>query len=82
MAIGIIDYALSYFKYKILTPKQREPTNKALKRLKVELQANSSSAETDLGGGNYGYLELVLTDEKYASIPNTEQFAHFNSVGR
>jgi len=30
--------------------------------------------ETDLGGGNHGYLGLVLTDEEYATIPHTEQF--------
>ena len=30
--------------------------------------------ETDLGGSNHGYLGLVLIDEEYASIPNTELF--------
>ena len=33
---------------------------------------NASSVETDLEGGNYGYLELVLIDEEYASIPDTQ----------
>ena len=28
----------------------------------------------DLGGGNHSYLALVLTDEEYASIPNTQPF--------
>ena len=74
MAIGIIDYAASYFKYKTPTPIRREPTNKALKRLQTELQANASSIETDLGGGNHGYLALVLTDEQYAQIPHTQPF--------
>ena len=37
MAIGIIDYASSYFKYKISTPIYGEPTHKLLKRLKLEL---------------------------------------------
>jgi len=41
---------------------QEEPTNKSLKRLQTELQANASSVETNLGRGNEGYLELVLTD--------------------
>ena len=74
MGIAIIDYATSYFKYKTPTPIRREATNKALKRLQTELQANASSIETDLGGGNHGYLALVLTDEEYASIPNTQPF--------
>ena len=71
MAIGIIDYSASYFKYKILTPIQEESTNKALKRLKVELQAYTSSAEIDLERDNYSYLELDLRDKEYVSISNT-----------
>ena len=74
MTLGTIDYASSYFKYKTPTPIRGEPTNKSLKRLKLELQANASSVETDLGGGNHGYLGLVLTDEEYASIPHTQPF--------
>ena len=74
MSTGTIDYASSYFKYKTPTPIRGEPTNKALKRLKLELQSNASSVETDLGGGNHGYLGLVLTDEEYASIPHTQPF--------
>ena len=74
MTIGTIDYASSYFKFKTPTPIRGEPTHKSLKRLKLELQANASSVETDLGGGNYGYLGLVLTDDEYASIPHTQPF--------
>ena len=74
MTFGTIDYASLYFKYKTLTPIQGELMHKSLKRLKLELQVNVSSVETDLGEGNYGYLGLVLTDEEYVSIPNTEPF--------
>ena len=74
MTIGTIDYASSYFKYKTPTPIRGELTHKSLKRLKLELQSNASSVETDLGGGNHGYLGLVLTDEEYATIPNTQPF--------
>ena len=62
MTLGTIDYASSYFKYKNPTPIKGKPMYKSLKRLKMELQANASSVETDLGGENHGYLELVLTD--------------------
>ena len=62
MTIGTIDYASSYFKYKTPTPTRGVLTYKAIKRLKMELQANASSIETDLGGGNHSYLGLVLTD--------------------
>ena len=66
-----IDYAQTYFKYPSPTPISGEPTNKALKRLKNELRANASSVESDLGGGDHGYLGLVLTDVEYANVTNT-----------
>ena len=74
MAAGVINYAASYFKCETPTPMRGEPTNKALKRLQTELQANASSIETDLGGGDHGYLALVLADQEYAYIPNTQPF--------
>jgi len=74
MAPGAIDYASSYFKYKTPTPIRGEPTNKTLKRLQMELQANASSVETDLGGGDHGYLGLVLSNVDYGLIPDTEPF--------
>ena len=74
MTIETIDYASSYFKYKTPTPIRGKPTYKLLKRLKLELQANASSVETDLGGRNHGHLGLILTDAEYALIPNTQPF--------
>ena len=71
MTLGSIDYATSYFKYKTPTPIRGTPTNQTLKRLKTELRANASSVESDLGGGDHGYLGLVLTDVEYASITPT-----------
>ena len=71
MTTGAVDYAASYFKYKTPTPIQGAPTNKTLKRLKQELRANASSIESDLGGGDHGYLGLVLTDAEYESISRT-----------
>ena len=61
-----VDYTASHFRYPVPTPITGEPTNKTLKRLKTELRANGSSVETDLGGGDHGYLGLILTDPKYA----------------
>ena len=66
-----VDYANVYFKYKIPTPINGEPSNKSLKRLKTELRANGSSVDTDLGGGDHGYLGLVLSDQEYARIQPT-----------
>ena len=50
------------------------PTHKVLKRLKKELQANSSSIETDLGGVKNGRLGLTTTDEEHSTISNTQSF--------
>ena len=66
-----IDYASLYFKYKTPSPVTGEPTYKSLKRLKTELRANASSVDTDLGGGDHGYLGLVLSDVEYARIQPT-----------
>ena len=66
-----IDYASLYFKYKTPIPINGEPTYKSLKRLKTELRANASSVDTDLGGGDHGYLGLVLSDVEYARITPT-----------
>ena len=74
MSLGTVDYQSFYFKYKIPIPIHGVPTYKALKQLKMELQANASSVETDLGSSNHGYLGLVLIDEEYNSIPNTAPF--------
>lgn len=74
MTVGAIDYAASYFKCKTPTTMREEPTNKALKQLWRERQANASSIGTNLGGGNHEYLALVLTNQEYAQIPNTQLF--------
>ena len=71
MTIGMVDYAASYFKYKTPTPIQGTPTNKTLKQLKQELRANAASVELDLGGGDHGYLGLVLTDTEYTKVSAT-----------
>ena len=63
-----IDYASTYFPYTSPTPIQGEPTYKTLKRLKNELRANASSVDSNLGGGDHGYLGLVLTDEEYSRV--------------
>ena len=70
MVISIIDYAISYFKYKTIIPIRGELINKSLKRLKLELQANANSIEIDLERENYGYLGLVLIDKEYIIILN------------
>ena len=75
MSTGAVNYAASYFKFKTPTPIIGAPTHKTLKRLKQELRANASSVESDLGGGDHGFLGLVLTDAEYATVSPTTAFA-------
>ena len=70
-----VNYTATYFKYPVPSPINGEPTNKTLKRLQKELRANSSSVETDLGGGDHGYLGLILADLEYMKIvPRPDRF--------
>ena len=74
MIISTIDYVSAYFKYKIPIPIIGKLINKALKQLKLELQANTSLVETDLDSGNYRYLGLVLIDQECMNMSNTQPF--------
>ena len=62
------DYAATYFKYPVPTPINGKPTNKSLKKRNTELRTNASSVDTDFGGGNHGYLGLILADTEYMRI--------------
>ena len=54
-----------------VTPIVGEPTYAALKTLKDQLKANAASVPTTLGGGNHGYLGLILSPATYATISVT-----------
>ena len=64
-----VDYVTTYFPHKNQTKIQGEPSHDDLKRLKMELRADASSVDSDLGGGNHGYLGLVLSDVEYLALP-------------
>ena len=69
-----MDYANTSFHYSVPTKIEGEPTYSTLTTLQKELQANASSVDSDLGGGDHGYLGLVLSDADYAKIPRTIPF--------
>ena len=54
-----------------VTPLVGEPTYATLKTLKDQLKANAASIPTTLGGGNHGYLGLILSPATYATISPT-----------
>ena len=49
-----------------------EPNNESLKTLKEQLKANAASIPTTLGGGNNGYLGLILSPAAYTTITATQ----------
>lgn len=61
----------TYFQHKVLTRVHGQPTYETLKTLSTEIKANSASVPSTLGGGLYGHLGLVLSDDKYALLANT-----------
>ena len=70
-----IDYVATYFPHKTQIPICGEPTNADLKRLKTDLRANASSVDSNLGGGDHGYLGLVLSNTEYLAIPTVSNTA-------
>ena len=64
----IPNYRETLFTYPDLTPIHGEPTYETLKTLHNQLKANARAVRTSLGGGNHGYLALVLTPEQYAIV--------------
>jgi len=65
-----IDYSKA-FQHPEPTRITEEPTFASLRRLEKELKANASSIESDIGGGDHGYLGLVLSDANYALVSAT-----------
>ena len=49
-----------------------EPNYESLKTLKEQLKANAASIPTTLGGGNHGYLGLILSPAAYTTITATQ----------
>ena len=76
-----INYKDSYFEQPVLTEIYLEPIYETLHHLKNELKANASSVPTTLGGGNHGYLGMILTPENYHCIAPTDPFSWPSNPG-
>ena len=64
-----IDYKV-YFEFPTLTKIHGEPTFDSIKKLHNEIKSNSQSVQSNLGGGQYGHLGLVLNVQQYRLISN------------
>ena len=56
------------FEYATLSKIHGEPDYDQLKILKDKLKANATKIPSDLGGGNFGHLGLVLSPAEYANV--------------
>jgi hypothetical protein len=63
------DYIRNQFLHQELRPiRDGPPGYEEITRLTQQVRANVSSIDSDLGGGDHGYLGLVMTDAAYAVI--------------
>ena len=76
-----VNYKYSYFEHPVLTTIRGEPTYETLHHLKNKLKANTSSVLTTLGGGNNGYLVMVLTPAEYRRISPNDPFTQPPNLG-
>ena len=65
MSSVTVEAMLESFPNNPVTKIDGEPTYQILRLLETELVQNTSSLIIELGGGNHGYLGLVLSAEKY-----------------
>lgn len=68
------NYRDRYFEHKTLTKIHGQPTIDSILRLFREVKRNVQKVKTTLGGGQWGYLALVLTTADYNAIPGTTAF--------
>jgi hypothetical protein len=59
---------IASFPHPILPTVQCEPDYQTIHAIRKSLQANSRAIDTHLGGGNLGYLGLIVSDTSYSMI--------------
>ena len=70
----IPDYKERYFEYKQLTKIIGRPRIDNILAVYKQLKRNAQRVPTTLGGGQHGYLALVLSATAYATIPGATNF--------
>ena len=71
---SIKDYTTTHLDYKSLDKIHGAPTIDSLLRIFRQLKRNYQYVSTTLGGGQLGYLTLVLQDTAYSDIQNSAPF--------
>ena len=60
-----------FFEHKTLTKIIGEPNAKSLQKLFKQLKRNARSVTSSLGGGQYGHMFMVLSEEEWNNLPGT-----------
>ena len=68
------DYKTTYFEHKVLDKVHGHPTMDDLLTLFLQFKQNTQCVPCTLGGGQLGYLGLILTPEAYSQSHNAEEF--------
>ena len=63
-----------YFEYKVLPRVAGEPTFNVLHEILKQLKANASAVPCTLGGGANGYLGMLVSATKYATLAPESPF--------
>ena len=74
MSTSILQDILAKFPYKTLDAIHSTPTLPGLLRLYQQLKRNAQMIQTNLGGGRYGYLALVLPRQDYNNLNGSRPF--------
>ena len=67
---GTPNYKETHFEFPELT-KMGQPTYGSLQKMHNQLKANAQSVYSELGGGAFGHLGMVLSNAQYATISQT-----------
>ena len=59
------------FEYPELTTLHIELDYLTILNMTKDLKTNAQSQHSDIGGGHYGYLPLVIPEAEFLSLPNT-----------
>ena len=78
---SITSYKTSHFQYPTLDKINGEPTLDTLLTLFKQLKINAQNVPTKLGGGQLGYLALVIPTKDYDVIPNSVPFTRPKDPG-
>ena len=70
-----------YFEYKDLDKIHGQPTIDTISKLLRQVKRNAQKVPTVLGGGQFGYLALVIDTASYNTIPGSAPFVRPNDPG-